>query len=114
MKTNEELTEAQVVAWIEAKTRELLTRYPQCTGASIGMSVHIDAVSKFNSHQVHLIGHGWRDCGTGVEKDLAQCEREAAASIETPAKILAKAREVAAESARNLANLEAQLGDTTP
>lgn len=114
--TEAEITEALIVEWLTAKTRELLTRYPQCTGAAIGMMIHMDADSTFPSHQVHLIGKGWRECGTGPHKSIEVCEHEAAASIETPAKILKKAREDAARSARNLAELESQLGgaEATP
>jgi len=102
----EPITEAQVTAFLMEYAKGLLARYPQIKESAASINVH--AGRNYDGHTsatVHLIGHGFRECD--IQSDLSKAEEGAARSIETPAKVLAKAREAAAEAAKNLAALEA-------
>lgn len=100
-----EITEAQVVAFLRSHAQGILARYPQVDDVS--MHVQVFAMKRregWSSATMHLGGPGFRECA--IEDDLVTAERVAAASIETPEKVLAKAREAVAKAAADLALLE--------
>ena len=102
----EPITEAQVTAFLMEYAKGLLARYPQIHESSVSIAVHTGGVYPgHSSATVHLIGHGFRECG--IRSDLAGAEADASSGIETPAKVLARAREAAEQAAKNLAALEA-------
>jgi len=105
MKTNEQITEAQAIAFLKSYAKDILARFPQLTESSVSINIYASRASDGHSTStVHLIGHGFRECA--IESDLTKAVERASYSIETPEKILERARKAAAIAAENLARLE--------
>lgn len=103
--TAPEITEAQAIAFLAAYARSLFDRYPQINESAVSLTVY--AGRNYHGHNgatVHLIGHQFRECG--IASELTKAEADAARFIDTPDKILERAREAARQATENLARLE--------
>jgi hypothetical protein len=86
-----EITEAQVIAFCKAHCERLLKKYPQVerAGVQLGFSLSPSG-DNYRTANVHLKGATFHECG--IQDTLAASEEQAARPIETPEKILLKAR----------------------